>query len=623
MTDINTIPAGFEPPEQPQPQAQANPQPQVQASPYNPYAAPAPRPAPPAPPREKKRFPLTNADLGMALAALLLAVFGVASSFWGGFRLGYALAFDLSFLVYAVYLGALHKRAGAFAWCAGLLSFAVSAVFVFTSNEAVRALSVLAMGVGGVTFLSALSGAERISGDLGLLRSVLGALGDVLGGVGRSLASLFGAKSGKFRLFSRVMLGLVIAIPALLVIVPLLVKSDFAFEGLVKSIFFDVGTRAAQLVLALLFFPLMLSFAYSNKYREKKEVRELSFKGVDTVVLCTFFGVLSLVYVLYLVSQAAYFFSGFRNLLPEGYSTAEYARRGFFEMCAIAGVNFALLFLAVLIARKKENGALPAAVKGLGTFIGAFTLVLIVTALSKMRLYILNYGMTVLRVATSAFMALLSVVFLTLILRLYIKRINVLRIALVGALLSLLALGVVNVNRVVAEYNRDAFLSGKLKTVDVFYLEELGPEGVPVLYDLTKCENDDVSRKAHLVLRHALESYYEAGVLREEDYAARLGDQVDNERYYVKLPYSENGKYFGSRKGQFDYFEKYETALALGGRTYAKLSQWSLPLSRAYASFERIMNEEPDFLSGSYAAHGIYEMERPAYYADGTYRDSW
>ena len=125
MTDINTIPAGVEPPEQPQPQSQAQPQPQ--ASPYNPYAAGA---VSPAPPREKKRFNLTNADLGMALAALLLALFGVASSFWGGFRLGYALAFDLSFLVYAVYLGAGHKRAGAFAWCVGLLSFAVSAVFV-------------------------------------------------------------------------------------------------------------------------------------------------------------------------------------------------------------------------------------------------------------------------------------------------------------------------------------------------------------------------------------------------------------------------------------------------------------------------------------------------------------
>ena len=51
-----------------------------------------------------------------------------------------------------------------------------------------------------------------------------------------------------------------------------------------------------------------------------------------SVTLCVALGMISLVYVLYLVSQLAYFSGGFSGILPKGYTMAEYARRGFFEM---------------------------------------------------------------------------------------------------------------------------------------------------------------------------------------------------------------------------------------------------------------------------------------------------
>ena len=69
-------------------------------------------------------------------------------------------------------------------------------------------------------------------------------------------------------------------------------------------------------------------------------------EGIDAVAVNTFLAVLSAVYLLYLFSQSAYFFSAFRGLLPEEFTVAEYARRGFFEMSVIAVINFIVVSIS-------------------------------------------------------------------------------------------------------------------------------------------------------------------------------------------------------------------------------------------------------------------------------------
>ena len=95
--------------------------------------------------------------------------------------------------------------------------------------------------------------------------------------------------------------------------------------------------------------------------------------------------------------------------LPKDFTVAEYARRGFFEMCAIVAINLGLIVLAAGLCRK-EQGRVPGPVKGLALFLCVFSLILVATALSKMVLYMGSFGLTRLRVLTSVFMVFLGLV---------------------------------------------------------------------------------------------------------------------------------------------------------------------------------------------------------------------
>ena len=146
--------------------------------------------------------------------------------------------------------------------------------------------------------------------------------------------------------------------------------SGAAFEGLLNSVFKDLFTVAAQIVVSVLLLPLILSFAFSLTKQRKQNAPLKEGKGLDTAFITAFLGALSVVYLVYLFSQLAYFFNAFRGLLPEGYdfSYAEYARRGFFELCAVAGINLVLLMGAMLFSRKKE-GRLPPRSRGSARFL--------------------------------------------------------------------------------------------------------------------------------------------------------------------------------------------------------------------------------------------------------------
>ncbi|MBR5409338.1 MAG: DUF4173 domain-containing protein [Clostridia bacterium] len=559
-TPIQNAPGGTPVPPQPQqPGAQVPPQPTA-----NPAQPPYPQNRPPQwgyvpagtraypPPKQTKQkpkkepFPLTRPDVVMAGAVVVLAVFGVAASFWGGFRLGYALSYALTFLVYAIYFRAEHKRATLFSMLTGLLSFAMSASFVLTSNVEVRVMSVLAMGVGGMLYLSSLSGSKRVAGDLGVLGTLHEGVGASASNSIRSLRSLVSSGNGKISALSKVFLGFLISLPLLVIVVPLLMRADFAFEGLVRSLFSNLALRMVQLLLGLLLVPLLLGFAFSSKYREDRPVKARTRKGADAVLLTSVLAVLSAVYLLYLIAQYKYFFGE----KPAGFTLSEYARRGFFELCGIAAINFVLLYTFVLIARKKESGSLPGALKGVGTFIGVFTLVITGTALAKMALYIKGYGLTVLRLSTSAFMAFLAVVFVALILRLFLPKVNVLRVLIVSALACLLVLGVGNVNRVVAQYNLKAYETGALAVLDVRYLGELGDEGVVALCRAAKTADDATAVKAYAVLAHELDRYYAIGC-----------DADDGSPYVAE-------------------------------RTRGKFSQWSFCGAEAYAALEDLMSDD-------------------------------
>ena len=517
------------------------------------------------PKREKFRFSLERGDWVFAGLLFVFTLFSVIAGVWGAFQAGFSAGYLLLFVLYTVYLKKRGTHIGAYAAPCGVLAALFAAVFVTTTGTAIRFLSLCLLIVLCAVFFAALAGKPVPQGEPGLIERFFRVLGGLFERMPASIASLFSQQDPRVKRAAKAVLGVVCALPVLAIVVGLLIRSDAAFEGLMSRLVADVGVTAVQIIVSLIAFPFLLSLGFSLKKEPETKKEPAAHKGADTLFLSAFVGLLSAGYLVYLFSQLAYFFSAFSGILPADYtfSYAEYARRGFFELCGIAAINLSVLYAMLLLSRKKQE-KLPVVLRVLGTFVDLVTLVLISTAMAKMALYIRQYGMTVKRLGTSACMVCMAVVFLALLLRFYLPRVRVLPVALIAASLAVLTLGAGNVHAFAAWYNYTAFESGKLNTIDTAYLRHLGDEGTPYLIRLTSCENESIRKEACGNLCLAVELRY------------------DGEINEAGMPQPDGG-----------YALMYLTP---GEKTCGKLSQSSIPRRRAYAQMDAFLQANPDFL---------------------------
>jgi hypothetical protein len=208
---------------------------------------------------------------------------------------------------------------------------------------------------------------------------------------------------------------------------------------------------------------------------------------VNTVLV-----MICLVYVVYLFSQLAYFAGGLAGILPKGYTMAEYARRGFFEMGWPCGINLGLVALTVGLVRKTEKT--PLSTRLLCLFIGLVTLFFVVTASAKMAMYIGSYGLTRLRVLTEVIMVFLGIATVLVCIWLFVPKMPYMKAVLLLALVMGAAVLWADVDTVVARYNVQAYQSGQLEHVDVGYLTTLSAGAVPYIAQLAEAGNSQAQR---------------------------------------------------------------------------------------------------------------------------------
>lgn len=480
---------------------------------YYPETEPQPLQPPVQPPRLTPYRPSTRRDMVFALLLVVFSILCADFYFWGGAGPAAGIATVCLLLTGAVYLWRSRKAVTAYGCfcCAVCLACALSLVF----NDSFKFLSVLTMIL--CAALAVLEFMQLRSHTDGSFRSI----GDVCYVV---FALTFGRLAdGGYALFHKegedgsperrktgsVFLGLVIAVPVLFIIVPLLVLSDAAFESMVNLLDFEhLSELIGAAVLGLGLFLLLFGQLFSLPRCEREPAERSGRRGVEPIVIVTFLSAVALVYVLYLFSQLAYFFSAFRGLLPENYSVAEYARRGFFEMSLLCAINLLIIFLSHLLCRKQEEKA-PLAVRLLCLFLCVFSLILAATSLSKIVLYVDSFGMTRLRILTSIFTVLLIVIFLAVIFRLFCKKTPYMKITLIAASLLLLLTAYANVDRVIAAYNVGAYQSGRLSSIDMDTLEDLDSNAVvPYLWELTGDADQNVAQQAKVLLSARADSLY-------------------------------------------------------------------------------------------------------------------
>jgi len=205
---------------------------------------------------------------------------------------------------------------------------------------------------------------------------------------------------------------------------------------------------------------------------------------------------LDLLFAAFVALQATAMFGGRRYVADTaGLTFAEYARRGFWQLCVVSVLTLGVLAVA---ARKAPRGT-PAdrfLVRVVLGALAALSLVIVASALARMYAYEQAYGLTRMRLLVTACEIWFGIVFaMVLAAGVRMRAGWVPRAVAAVGVAALLGLAVADPDRLIAERNIDHYLAGDRTTLDVYYLSNLSADAAPALDRLT-------GRDRYCALRH-------------------------------------------------------------------------------------------------------------------------
>lgn len=284
-----------------------------------------------------------------------------------------------------------------------------------------------------------------------------------------------------------VLVGLIIALPLTIIVVLLLSSADSVFADVLDKIFSafnpDFGVTAARIFFGVLFGMYLFGMFYSTGTEPKSAYNPAALQKLPPAVAYAAVTPICVFYLIYLITQLGYFTAAFGGELPQGYSYSEFARRGFFELCAVAVINLCVIIVMQLITARKSDGSSPALLKAYTVIISVFTLLLIASAFSKMIMYIGELGMTPLRIYTAWFMLVMSIAFVLIIVSQF-RRLHFWRVMFAAFTVMFAVLCFANVDGLIARYNVNAYTSGNIAELDFDALSDLSVAAVKPVADM-------------------------------------------------------------------------------------------------------------------------------------------
>ncbi len=457
---------------------------------------------PPEP--ERKAYPTGKRELRLLAAVVVLGLLLADFALFSGLYLGFALAGAASIVAAAVYLLRSGCRLSFYSGALLVLSLVICGSFVRSNDGFVKLVMVCFLLVSANLGLCLLAGKNRRcpAGLTSLLDAPRAAL---TFGVGRLAPALQGIReawrtkgtAGKNR--SAVLVGLLISVPVIAVLIPLLIRADAAFEGLMQLLpEMDISEPLIVLWCGIFVVPVLYTRAVALAKDEAVPQAEKEYRRIHHLTVNTALSVVCVLYFVYFFSQLAYFGGSLAGILPVEFTMAEYARRGFFEMTWLCAINLGLMSAAVGVTGGKDS---KRSTRLLCMLLGAVTLFLIATAGAKMIMYIDSYGLTRLRLLTSVIMVFFAVATVVVCIWLLVPKMPYMKLIVLAGLLIGAATAWADVDTVVACYNVRAYQSGQLEKVDVGHLGSLSHGAVPYLQELTEDADPAVARAARQCLQ--------------------------------------------------------------------------------------------------------------------------
>lgn len=284
-------------------------------------------------------------------------------------------------------------------------------------------------------------------------------------------------------------LGLLIAVPVLAIVLPLLISADAVFGELFHRLARHLSAlslgeslwKLCRILIVSLFLCSGLHFIHSpipeisGKSQEERHPSALPCLAVTLL--------LDVVYLLFVAIQFSHLFGG-REAAAMAGGWAEYARTGFFQLVAVALINLCVCLLPAGEARFASRGGKLLRIAD--TVMIALSFVILVSAWWRMQLYIRAFGLSILRLITLWGMIVIAVLLLAAAYKLFRPGFRFFQVLLAFALSTWCLFSLLGPARMAANYNVNAYLAGRLESVDVSYLNS--PDALPALYRLEAAE---------------------------------------------------------------------------------------------------------------------------------------
>ncbi len=214
------------------------------------------------------------------------------------------------------------------------------------------------------------------------------------------------ANKQKAPVIKRVFIALGITVPVLLLLLALLSSADMVFNAGISNLIkkamnavrFNTVWKIALGVLAGFY---LFGLVYHSYKEKNRTVSSKPAKQGDLLVLSILLFAVIAVYTIFTVVQFRYLFA--EKTLPYGLTYTQYARKGFFELLFLSGVNIFIILLTVHLTKEK-TGSSAKLIKGLCMYLCAMTVVLLASSFYRMWLYSADDGLTRLRFLVFGFL---------------------------------------------------------------------------------------------------------------------------------------------------------------------------------------------------------------------------
>lgn len=292
----------------------------------------------------------------------------------------------------------------------------------------------------------------------------------------------------------KVMLGILVSLPILIIILMLLSSADTIFANGINQITHSVFNLIGQIELGDIFYRILLivlitiyimAFVYNiydmqeeqNENNQENSQRISNKISFDNIISNTILTILNFVYLIFCYIQIVNLFIGYSNL-PE-YEYANYARQGFFQLMIVSIINLIIIFITTHNkneASKKQKKYLQI----MNVMLAVFTVIILISSFMRMHLYEQAFGYTFLRLMVYFILITEAILIVPTVIYIFNNKIKLVKIYSIIILTMYIIVNYSNINGMIVNKNISLYLENEElseKEIDFNYLRTTGIDG--------------------------------------------------------------------------------------------------------------------------------------------------